>query len=128
MHQNHLDEVLVWINLDCQRFRLTGQDHLTVHQVYGQDRIRRLRCRTCGEECSKLHGTTLCTTKIAEEQAASVINHLGEVCGVRATTRLVHVAKDPIARLLWMAGRHAERCHDQCVRNVNPRALEFDEQ
>jgi hypothetical protein len=27
-----------------------------------------------------------------------------------------------------MAGRHAERCHEQRVRDVTPRAVEFDEQ
>jgi hypothetical protein len=47
---------------------------------------------------------------------------------VRATARLVHVAKDTVARLLRRAGRHAERFHDQRVHDVTPRALEFDEQ
>jgi hypothetical protein len=57
-----------------------------------------------------------------------VINHLDEGCGVRATARLVQVSKDTVARLLRLAGRHAERFHDQRVRDVTPRALEFDEQ
>jgi hypothetical protein len=47
---------------------------------------------------------------------------------VRATARLVHVAKDTVARLLRMAGRHAERLHDQRGHDVTPRVLEFDEQ
>jgi transposase len=70
----------------------------------------------------------LFNTKIAEERAASVVNHLGEGCGVRATARLVHVSKDTVARLLRRAGRHAERVHDQRVRDVTPRAVELDEQ
>ena len=121
-------DTLACVNPECQRFRLTGQDNLTVRKVYGQDRIRLLRCRTCGEEFSERRGTALFNTKIAEERAASVIDHLGEGCGVRATARLVNVAKDTVARLLRMAGRHAERFHDQRVRDVTPRALEFDEQ
>ena len=121
-------DTLACVNPDCQRFRLTGQDNLTVRKVYGQDSIRLLRCRTCGEEFSERRGTALFNTKIREGQAASVINHLGEGCGVRATARLVHVAKDTVARLLRMAGRHAERFHDQRVRDVTPRAVEFDEQ
>ena len=119
---------LACVNPDCQRFRLTGQDNLTVRKVYGQDHIRLLRCRTCGEEFSERRGTALFNTKVAEERAASVVNHLGEGCGVRATARLVHVAKDTVARLLRMAGRHAERFHDGRVRDVTPRAVEFDEQ
>jgi transposase-like protein len=91
---------LACVNPDCQRFRLPGQDKLTVRKVYGRHRIRLLRCRTCGEEFSERRGTALFNTKIAEEQAASLINHLDEGCGVRATARLVHVAKDTVARLL----------------------------
>ena len=121
-------DTLACVNPACQRFRLTGQDNLIVRKVYGQDHIRLLRCRTCGEECSERRGTALFNTKVAEDQAVSVINHLGEGCGVRATARLVHVAKDTVARLLRVAGRHAERFHDQRVRDVTPRALEFDKQ
>ena len=85
---------LACVNPDCQRFCLTGQDHLTVRKVYGHDRLRFLRCRTCGEAVSERRGTALFHTKVAEEQAESIINHLDEGCGVRATARLVHVAKD----------------------------------
>ena len=119
---------LACVNPECQRFRLTGQDNLTVRKVYGQDHIRLLRCRTCGEEFSERRGTALFNTKVAEERAASVVDHLGEGCGVRATARLAHVSKDTVARLLRMAGRHAERFHDCRVCDVTPRALEFDEQ
>ena len=95
---------LACVNPDCQRFRLTGQDNLTVRKVYGQDRIRFLRCRTGGEECSARRGTALCSTKIAEEQATSLLNHVDEGCGVRTTARLVPVAQDTVARLLRTAG------------------------
>src|SRR5262249_38500138 len=41
-------DTLACVNPECQRFRLTGQDNLTVRKVYGQDHIRLLRCWTCG--------------------------------------------------------------------------------
>ena len=121
-------DTLACVNPECQRFRLTGQGNLIVRKVYGQDDIRLLRCRTCGEEFSERRGTALFNTKITEANAEAVIDHLGEGCGVRATARLSKVSKDTVARLLRMAGRHAERLHDQRVRDVTPRALEFDEQ
>ena len=121
-------DTLACVNPECQRFRLTGQGNLTVRQVYGQGGIRLLRCRFCGEEFSERRGTALFKTKIAEANAEAVIDHLGEGCGVRATARLVHVSKDTVARLLRRAGRSAERFHDQRVRNVTPRAVEFDAQ
>ena len=45
-------DTLACVNPECQRFRLTGQDNLTVRKVYGHDHIRLLRCRTCSEEFS----------------------------------------------------------------------------
>ena len=121
-------DTLACVNPECHQFRLTGQGNLTIRKVYGQDSIRLLRCRICGEEFSERRGTALFNTKITETKAEDVIDHLGEGCGVRATARLSKVAKDTVARLLRMAGRHAERLHDHRVHDVPPRALEFDEQ
>lgn len=119
---------LACVNAACQLFGHAGAHNLVIRKVYGHDCIRLLRCRTCGEEFSERRGTALFNTKLPEEQAASVIDHLGEGCGIRATARLSKVAKDTVARLLRMAGRHAERLHDQRVRDVTPHAVEFDEQ
>src|SRR5262245_13271026 len=115
------------VNPTCHPFRLTAQGNLTVRNVYGQDGIRLLRCHICGEECSERRGTALFTTKVTEAKAVTMIDHLGEGCGVRATARLSTVAKDTVARLLRMAGRHAERVHNQRVRDVTPRAVACDE-
>jgi len=47
---------------------------------------------------------------------------------VRATASLVKVAEETVPRLLRVAGRHAQRFHDQHVHGLAPKALEFDEQ
>jgi len=91
---------LACVNPECQQFRLTGQGNLIVRKVYGQDGIRLLRCRLCGEEFSERRGTALFNTKVTEAKAEAIIDHLGEGCGVRATARLSKVAKDTVARLL----------------------------
>ncbi len=121
-------DTLACVNPECQRFRRPGEDNLTVRKVYGHDRIRLLRCRTCGEEFSERRGSALFNTKLPEAKAEEVISHLDEGCSVRATARLVKVAKDTVARLLRVAGRHAQRFHDQHVHSITPIALEFDEQ
>lgn len=58
----------------------------------------------------------------------SVVEHLGEGCGIRPTARLVKVCKETVARLLKTSGRHAQRFHDQRLRQLKPQALELDEQ
>jgi len=119
---------LACVNTECQLFRHSDQGNRVVRKIYGSDALRLLRCRSCGEEFSERRGTALFNTKVSEATAVEVIEHLAEGCSVRSTARLVQVCKETVARLLRVAGRHAERVHDQQVHCVTPRALEFDEQ
>src|SRR5215510_11808611 len=119
---------LVCVNPECHLFRRPGEANLIVRTVYGHDHLRLLRCRTCGEEFSERRGTALFNTKLPEATAEEVISHLDEGCSVRATARLVKVAKETVARLLRVAGRHAQRFHDQHVHHLTPKALEGDKQ
>ena len=121
-------DTLACVNAACQGLRQSGQGNLVIRKVYGHDRIRLLRCGLCGEEFSERRGTALFNTKLPEAKAADVISHLGEGCSGRATARLVKVATETVARLLRVAGRHAERCHDRHVHDLTPKALECDEQ
>jgi hypothetical protein len=77
--------------------------------------------------CSTWRGTALGTTKLPEATAEEVSHHLGEGWSVRAMARLVKLAKETVARLLRVTGRHAERCHDQHGHDLAPKALECDE-
>lgn len=121
-------DTLACVKAACQLFCRAGAGNLVIRKVYGHDYLRLLRCRSCGEAFSERRGTALCNTKLPEPKAEEVINHLGEGCRVRATARLVKVAKEPVARLVRVTGRHAARFHDQRVHGLTPRALECDEQ
>jgi hypothetical protein len=70
-------DTLAWVNPACQQFRLTGQGNRIVRQVDGQDAIRLLRCRLCGEECSERRGLAWFKTKLTEAQAEALIAQLG---------------------------------------------------
>ena len=118
---------LACVNPACHPLRRPGEANLTVRTVYGHDRLRLLRCRTCGEEFSERRGTALCNTKLPEATAEDVIHPLDEGCSGRGPTRLVTVATETMARLLRVAGCPAEWFHDQHVHGLTPKALEFDE-
>jgi len=120
-------DTLACVNSACQLFRRTGVNNLVIRKVYGHDQIRLLRCRTCGEEFSERRGTALFNTKLPEATAEDVMHHLDEGCSVRGTARLVKVATETVARVVRVAGRHAERFHDQRVHGLTPKALECDE-
>jgi transposase-like protein len=119
---------LTCVNPQCQLFDQLGRNNLKVRKVYGPDQLRFLQCKECQEEFSERRGTALFNTKIPEAKAVSVIEHLDEGGTVTGTARLVKVAKDTVARLLKVAGRQAQKFHEQQVRGIAPQALEFDEQ
>jgi IS1 family transposase len=119
---------LACVNAECQYFGRPGQGNLAIRKVYGKDHLRLLRCCTCHEEFSERRNTALFNTKVSEAKAEAIIDHLDEGCSVRATSRLTKVAKATVARLLKTSGRHAQRFHDQEVKDLRPRAIEFDEQ
>ena len=81
-------DTLACLNAECPLLRQHGQDNLTIRKVYGQDALRLLRCRQCGEEFLERRGTALFNTKVTEAKAVEVIDHLTEGCGVRSTARL----------------------------------------
>ena len=66
-------DTLAWVNPECHQFRLLGQGNLIVRKVYGQDGIRLLRCRICGEEFSERRGTAWFNTKVTEAKAEAII-------------------------------------------------------
>ena len=127
MKRPELDTVACF-NPERQLFHRKGARNLVIRKVYGHDHIRLLCCQTCGEEFSERRGTALFNTKLPEAKAEEVIRHLDKGCSVRATVRLVKVAKETVARLMRVTGRHALRFHDQHVHGITPKAPEFDEQ
>jgi hypothetical protein len=63
---------------DCHLYAQKGVGNLTVRKLYGKDRIRYLRCRSCAREFSERKRTALFNTKIEESKAISVAEHLAE--------------------------------------------------
>jgi transposase-like protein len=78
-------------------------------------RIRMVYCRTCQGRFSERKGTVLEQARLPDDKALSLLRHLQEGCGTRATGRLVAVDKNTVTRYLAVAGAHAERLHDELV-------------
>jgi hypothetical protein len=76
------------VNERCASYGQAGRDNLTIRKIYAKDQIRYLRCRCCGAEFSERKNTALWNTKVREEKAVSVADHLAEGCSLKATARL----------------------------------------
>jgi transposase-like protein len=103
-------------NTACCHYGLRGEGNLRVAFRYGPDKQRRmLACRTCQHRFSERTGTPLFGTRLPEDKALAVLQHLQERSGVRATSRLVGVDKDTVVRYALRAGDHAHQLHDELV-------------
>ncbi len=103
-------------NSACADYGLRGRDNLRVGFRYGPQKQRRmLVCRTCQARFSERKGTALFASRLAQDQALAVLQHLQDGCGVRQTARLVGVDKDTVVRYALRAGTHAHQAHDELV-------------
>lgn len=118
---------LACVNQACESYGQSGQENLTVRKVYGQDQIRFLRCRDCGEEFSERKNTALWNTKIPEARAIDVGRHLAEGVSLKGTARLTYSHKDTVRRLLSRFGNHAQAFHEQTAQQLDIDVLEMDE-
>ncbi|MEZ4710592.1 MAG: hypothetical protein R3A44_25560 [Caldilineaceae bacterium] len=120
-------ESLACVEPDCELYGEAGQGNLTERKTYGKDRIRYLRCRRCGSEFSERKGTALWNTKVREDKAVSVAEHLSEGCSPESTARLAKVDISVVKRLSRKVGQHGKLLHDERVQDVAVQALEADE-
>lgn len=103
-------------NPNCPDRGLRGQGNLRWHGYSGHKRrIRGLFCKTCGKYFSERKGTVLEHSRLEEDKAISLLEHLREGCGVRSTGRLVCVMPNTVVRYARLAGKHGFLLHDELV-------------
>jgi transposase-like protein len=103
-------------NPSCADYGQRGIGNLTVCGRYGKQKQHRLLyCRTCRYRFSERKGTPLFGSKLPEDKAVSLFQHLDERCGVRSTARLIGVNRITVVRYSRLAGPHARQLHDEFV-------------
>ena len=103
-------------NSACPDHGKRGQGNVYFRGWSGRDKqIRLVYCRTCKRSYSQRKGTALERSQLPTDQVVSVLEHLREGCGVRATSRLTGVSRDTISRYLALAGDQSKKLHDELV-------------
>jgi len=103
-------------NAACPDHGKRGHGNLYFRGWSGRDqKIRRVYCRTCKESHSERKGTALERSRLPPDKAVSILDHVREGVGVRATSRLTGVARDTVSRYIALAGDQAEGLHDELV-------------
>ena len=118
---------LACVNEFCDLYGQKGHGNLCIRKVYGQARIRYLKCRCCQGEFSERKGTALWNVKIEEAKAISISEHLAEGCSFKSTARLVRVDPETVRRLNRKIGEHSRQFHKERVLGVEVSSLQSDE-
>ena len=109
-------EVFCCQNPNCPDGGLRGKENLRWHGYSGHKRkIRGLFCKTCKKYFSERKGTVLEHSRLEEDKAISLLEHLREGCGIRSTGRLVNVTPNTVLRYARRAGKHGHAVHDELV-------------
>jgi LacI family transcriptional regulator len=104
-------------NTACAAYGRRNAGNLTVCGHFGKGRrIRLLYCRTCKKRFSERKGTPLFRSKLAQPKLLSLLAHVSEGCGVRATSRLVEVHRDTVTHYVRACGEQAQQLHEELVR------------
>ena len=103
-------------NAECPDSGVRGKGNLSFRGWSGTGkRIRMIHCRTCGAHFPERKGTVLSQSRLPEEKAVSLLEHVREGCGTRSTSRLLGIDKNTVTRYIKMAGPHAQSLHDEFV-------------
>ena len=103
-------------NSSCPDLGKRGHGTVYFRGWSGRDkRIRMVYCRTCKKAASERKGTAFERSLLPADKVVSVLDHIREGCGIRATSRLTGVSRDTISRYIALAGGQAKLHHDELV-------------
>ena len=109
-------EVFLCHNPSCPDHGKRGHGNLYFRGWSGRDKkIRMVYCRVCKKSYSQRKGTALERSQLPTDKVVSVLDHLREGVGLRATSRLTGVSRDTVSRYLAKAGDQAKNLHDELV-------------
>src|SRR5262249_25095250 len=85
-------------NSACADHGKRGGGNLYFRGFSGRNKsIRMVYCRTCKRSYSERKGTALSRSQLPVDKAVSVLDHLREGCGIRATSRLTGASRDTVS-------------------------------
>lgn len=103
-------------NSHCNCYGIRGNGNLSFRGWSGiGKRIRMIYCKECKTHFSERKGTLLEQARLSEDKVVSIIEHLKEGCGTRATGRLVNVSNGAVSRYIKKSGQVAENFHNEHV-------------
>ena len=110
-----------------------GNTDAHIHALVGDgkhglaEQIQTFRCQACRTTFSARRDTPLYRLKTPSQQVAMVLTALAEGLDPSAAERVFGYRQATITTWLTRAGKHAQRLHERCFRNLHLPHLQLDE-
>ena len=116
-------------NEQCKSYGLRAQGNLIKAGTYSkQEGTKQMfRCKICGKRFSETHSTIFFNSHYDEKTVCSIICHIAEGSGVRATSRMLNLSKDSVNSVVLKAGQYADEVMSNLLRNLNLTECQMDE-
>ena len=102
-------------NKDCPKHGVRGEENIRVRSRYGPNKTRLLYCLGCKKSFSEHRGTVFFDSRLPKDKVIAILEDVAEGNGMRKTGRLEKVHLETVIRYTRLAGKHAEKLHDELV-------------
>lgn len=114
-------------NTHCPDYGTQGRGNVYVTTTYANGQRNMLRCRTCGSRFAETRNTPLFHLHYPKERIAQVFKALAEGNSIRATGRILGMAKDTICHWLDRLGPHCKGLHAYLFHDLHLTEVQLDE-
>jgi len=114
-------------NESCKDYGKKGQGNIVCYEIYGKNKTKLLRCRTCKTRFSERRNTVFFGFHTDEDTIATVVRCLAEGNSIRATARIMSIDKDTVARVFERASSHCKRVLNSLLKDLHLEECQLDE-
>ncbi len=114
-------------NEACPDFGKKGQRNIVCYEMYGPNRTKLLRCRTCRTRFSERRNTVFFGLHTTEDTITKVIRCLAEGNSIRATSRIMGLDKDTVYRIFDRASIHCRKVLETLMVDLHLEECQLDE-
>lgn len=115
------------INENCPDYEVSDKENITITQIYGKNKTKYLRCKTCGKRFSETHNTPIFGLRKNHDTVEKTIKCLAEGNSIRASARIMDLSKNTVCRWLNRLGEHFQNVSDCLIKDLHLTECQVDE-
>ena len=114
-------------NKECEDYAKKGQNNIVCYDIYGKQKTKLLRCKTCKTRFSERRNTVFFGLHLDESTIEKVVRCLAEGNSIRATARIMGIDKDSVYRIFERASSHCQKVLTDLLKDLHLEECQLDE-